>query len=110
MKEDAERIHPHHAEESVAIVLRLDPGGRQPGEHPDQRDHARSFVVALGRKYRIDQHDEDAEDAQHQLWQDPNVVDCWNHRPNTVMNALETCVIAGAEACVAASTCFSATL
>ena len=59
------------------------------------------FLLPLRRKHRIDQHDHDAEDAQHQLWQDPNVVDCWDHRPNTVMRAFEICVIAGAAAWVA---------
>ena len=45
--------------------------------------NAQRLLATLFGNQRIDQHHEDAEDAQHQLRKNPDVVDGRNHRPIT---------------------------
>ncbi len=87
MKEDTEGVDAHHVEERVAIILGLVSSGREPGQNADQRNDAQRLLGVVGGDDRIHHHDEDAEDAEHQLRKDPDVVNGRNHRPITCMRA-----------------------
>ena len=87
MEEDAERVHPDHIEEGVAVKMSLVKSGGKRRQRPDHGDDAEGLLRVLLWYDRIDQHDEDAEEREHQLWKYPDVVNGRNHRPITCRRA-----------------------
>src|SRR5271169_3287908 len=108
MKEDAEGVDAHHVIESVAVVSGLEDGGRESREHADEGDYAERLLRVVCGDERIHQHDQNAEDGEHQLREDPDVVDGRNHRPITCKRAWVTSEAVEAEACTPPKNCFRA--
>ena len=74
VKEDAEAFHANHVPESGSGVLRHPEGRCKRGQSADQRDRAERLVAVFFVEQRIDDHDQHAEDREHQLRQNAHVV------------------------------------
>src|ERR1039457_7327 len=87
MEKYAKGVDPDHVVEALAIKASLvgSRGERRKCTH--QRHDAKRLLRSLLGKHRVHHHDDDAEDAQHQLRKDPNVVNGRNHRPITCSRA-----------------------
>src|ERR1700691_3269459 len=108
MKEHAESIDPDRVVERVAVKPGSDRGGGKSRKYTNDGDNAQRLFGTLFRDQRIDHHDDDAEDAQHYLRQDANVVNGRDHRPITCEITWVACAVAGTAACVIAENCLSA--
>src|SRR5215472_12726374 len=83
MEEDTEGIDTDRVIEGAAVEAGLICRGGKSGQESHDRNHSQRLFRALLWHERIDDHDSDAEDAQHNLRQNADVVDGRNHRPAT---------------------------
>ena len=76
MEEDAEGVHSNHFPESESPELRLGlvDGCGQSGNRSDQGNSAERTLAAALVHDGVEQHDDHAEDRQHDLRQNANVV------------------------------------
>src|SRR5258708_32748451 len=116
VKEEAEAVKPDDVRKSQARRLRHIPGRCNSEERTGKSDQAQEFLAGFFIHDGIDQHNNNPERRQHQLWQDADVVHAlWNclqqsrcptysfennHWPTTL---LATCAKGVTAACTAGS-------
>src|SRR5208337_4188568 len=105
--------------ERSAVIASLINRGDETGKRTHERNHAQGFLRALLGNERVHEHDEDAEYADQQLGEDPNVIGgCRDHRPSTSARLCATSACNGGRggvtvreaAGVELADCFSAAL
>src|SRR4051812_13833821 len=85
MEEDAEGIHAHHVRESFTLRVGLQNGCCERQQASDKCEYTQRLAAAMLAHDWINQHDENAEEAEDQLGQNADVIKrSGDHRPAPV--------------------------